>query len=80
MRGGALELRLRYLLTPWSAGPADGQRMLGRALRMLHDEPLLEGGAAVALLPLELEERARIWRALQRPYRCRSRARCAGSS
>ena len=43
--------------------------MLGRALRMLNDEPVLEGGAAVALLSLDLEERARIWRALQRPYR-----------
>jgi uncharacterized protein DUF4255 len=74
-------LILRYLLTPWSGDRLTDHRILGRTLQVLHDGailsgPQLRGGLAgtaeaikLKLAPLSLEERSRVWYAVQRPYR-----------
>jgi Pvc16 N-terminal domain len=76
-----IPLILRYLLTPWSGDRLTDHRILGRALQVLHDGailsgPQLQGGLSgsseaikLKLAPLTLEERTRIWHAVQRPYR-----------
>ena len=77
----AMPLILRYLLTPWSGDRLTDHRILGRALQVLYDGailsgPQLQGGIAgtseaikLKLAPLTLEERTRVWHAVQRPYR-----------
>jgi hypothetical protein len=67
----AFAIRLRYLVTPWSGSPLLDQRMLGRVLRALHEQPVLTTAEPVALTLLtpDLAERTRLWRAAQRPYR-----------
>jgi hypothetical protein len=76
-----MALLLRYLVTPWSGDRITDHKLLGRALQVLYDGailsgPQLQGGLAgtnqalkVTLSPLTLEERARVWYAMQRPYR-----------
>jgi hypothetical protein len=76
-----MPLRLRYLVTPWSSDLLTNHRMLGRVLQVLYDDaildgPQLQGGLAgssealkINLTPLTLEERSRIWHAVQQPYR-----------
>jgi hypothetical protein len=76
-----MALRLRYLITPWSGDIFTDQRLLGRVLQVLYDDailngPQLQGGLAgtsqalkVTLAQLTLEERSRIWHAIQQPYR-----------
>lgn len=76
-----MALVLRYLLTPWSNDPASDQQILGRALQVLYDDailsgPQLQGGLAgtsealkLKLAPITLEERTRVWHAVQKPYR-----------
>ena len=76
-----IPLILRYLLTPWSGDRLTDHRLLGRALQVLHDGailsgPQLQGGLTgsseaikLKLAPLTLEERTRVWHAVQRPYR-----------
>lgn len=76
-----LPLVLRYLATPWSGDRVTDQRILGRTLQTLYDEavisgPALGGGLAntsealkIKLVALELEDRAQVWHAIQRPYR-----------
>lgn len=76
-----IPLILRYLLTPWSGDRLTDHRIMGRALQVLYDGailsgPQLQGGLAgtseaikLKLAPLTLEERTRVWHAVQRPYR-----------
>jgi hypothetical protein len=76
-----MALRLRYLVTAWSGDLFTDQRMLGRVLQVLYDDailngPQLQGGLAgtsqalkVTLAQLTLEERSRIWHAIQQPYK-----------
>lgn len=76
-----MALLLRYMLTPWSGDRVTDYKMLGRALQTFYDGAILhgtqlQGGLAgtdqalkVTLSPLPLEERARVWYAIQRPYR-----------
>ena len=76
-----MALLLRYLLTPWSPDRPTDQQILGRAMQVLYDNailsgPQLAGGLAgtdqalkVTLTPLSLEERTRVWNAVQKPYR-----------
>lgn len=76
-----MALQLHYLLTPWSKDRSTDQQMLGRAMQVLYDNatlsgPRLVGGLAntdqifeVVLTPLSLEERARVWNAVHKPYR-----------
>jgi uncharacterized protein DUF4255 len=74
-------LLLRYLLTPWGGDRLTEHRLLGRVVQVLYDHPILSGtdlrgnltGTDQALKitqsPLTLDERARVWFAVQRPYR-----------
>jgi hypothetical protein len=76
-----MALRLRYLMTPFGADPASVQRMVGKAMQVLYDDSILDGlqlrgglaGSAdtlkVTLAPMTLEERTRVWWAIQKPYR-----------
>jgi hypothetical protein len=81
IRKPPMALALRYLATPWSGDRETDHRILGRTLQVLYDNavlagPDLVGGLAntsqalkVSLLALDIEDRARVWHAIQRPYR-----------
>lgn len=74
-------LSLKYLITPWSGDRDTDQQLLTRVIRTLYDGAILSGpqlagalaGTPVALkvtmIPLTIEERTRIWHAVQKPYR-----------
>ena len=76
-----MALLLRYLLTPWGGTESARHAILGRAMQVLYDRPILSGSQLVGslaaedqalkvtLAPLSLEERTRVWHAVQRPYR-----------
>src|SRR5439155_5430664 len=56
-------------------------RLLGRAMQVLYNDPVLSGAQLqgqlagtiealkITLSPLTIEERARVWYAIQKPYR-----------
>jgi hypothetical protein len=81
VRKPPLALILRYLITPWSSSIETEHEMLGRVMQVLYDRatitgPELQGDLAntaaslkVTLSPLNLEERTRIWHAVQLEYR-----------
>lgn len=81
VRKPPLALLLRYLFTPWSGDRITDHRILGRAMQALYDNAIisgtgLQGGLAgtdqalkITQAPLSLEERTRVWHAVQRPYR-----------
>jgi hypothetical protein len=76
-----MALLLRYLLTPWGGDPTTEQRIVGKAMQVLYDDAILGGFALkgtlagsrdtlkVTLAPLTLEDRTRVWWAIQKPYR-----------
>jgi len=76
-----MALLLHYLLTPWGGDSVTEQQILGRAMQALYDEAILGGtmllgglqGSAdtlnITLIPLTLEDRSRVWYAIQKPYR-----------
>jgi hypothetical protein len=76
-----MALLLRYMMTPWSGDRPTDHQILGRTMQTLYDGailsgPSLQGGLAgssqalkLTLAPLQLDERSRIWHAIQRPYR-----------
>ncbi|HEX5736448.1 MAG TPA: DUF4255 domain-containing protein [Blastocatellia bacterium] len=76
-----MALLLRYLLTAWNADQGTNQNILGRALQVLYETPILSGpqltgelaktdvALKITLAQLSLEERARAWHAIQKPYR-----------
>lgn len=76
-----MALLLRYMLTPWSGDRLTDHKLVGRTLQVLYDGAILSGpqlqGALVGtdlalkvtLSPLTLEERARVWYAIEKPYR-----------
>lgn len=81
IRKPPMALLLRYLLTAWGGTPATAQLILGRAIQTLYDKAILSGldlrgvlaetdeALKVTLSPLSLEERTRVWHAVQKPYR-----------
>ena len=76
-----LALDLFYVLTPFAPNKLDEHRVLGEAMRILHDfaiitPPDMQGNLAhgvdeikVDLWQLTVEDLARIWSALTKPYR-----------
>jgi hypothetical protein len=66
---------------PWGGDPVTEQQILGRAMQILYDDAILAGtmlsgglrGSAdtlkITLIPLTLEDRARVWYAIQQKYR-----------
>lgn len=76
-----MALLLRYLFTPWSGDRLTDQRLLGRTMQVLYDDAILagtqlQGGLAnsdqalkLHMAPITLEDRTRVWNAVQKPYR-----------
>lgn len=81
LRKPPMALELHYLLTPWGGDRVTEHQLLGRTLQFLYDNailsgPILQGGLAgtdealkITLVPLPLEERTRVWHAVQKPYK-----------
>jgi hypothetical protein len=81
LRYPPLALNLFYLLTPFANDKVDEHRVLGEAMRVFHENsvieaPLLKGALAdtseelkLDLLQTSFEDLARIWTALTKPYR-----------
>lgn len=81
LRKPPMALLLRYMITPWSGDRLTDHKLIGRTLQVLYDGAILsgvqlQGGLAgtdqalkVTLSPLTLEERARVWYAIEKPYR-----------
>jgi hypothetical protein len=79
-----MALLLKYLITPWSGDAATDHRILGRAMQALYDNAILsdaqlQGGLAAAqeplkvtITPLSMDERIKVWFAVQRTYRLSS--------
>jgi hypothetical protein len=75
-----MALLLRYLLTPWGGEEATRQRILGKTMQVFYDKSILSGAdlqgvlngrddqLKLTLAPLSLEERTRVWHAIQKPY------------
>lgn len=76
-----LRLNLFYVLTPFADNLLDEHRVLGEAMRVLHDNGMVEparlaGALAhgdeelkIDLCKFNIEEQTRIWEALDRAYR-----------
>lgn len=76
-----LTLNLFYVMTPFSEDKLDEHRVMGEAMRVLHDNTVVRGALLkgslentqeeikVELAPLPLEDLTRIWNALNKPYR-----------
>lgn len=81
LRKPPMALLLKYLLTPSGGDIRSQQMILGRAMQFLYDNSILSGtdltgtlagtndALKVTLAPLNLEERSRVWHAVQKPYR-----------
>jgi hypothetical protein len=74
-----MPLVLRYLITPWANDRDTELLMIGRTLQVLYERQIRRGSdlspeleldsLAVTLAPLSLDERSRVWWAIQEPYR-----------
>ena len=76
-----MALLLRYMLTPWSGDRLTDHKLIGRTFQVLYDGAILSGpqlqgelagtdqALKITLSPLTLEERARVWYAIEKPYR-----------
>ncbi len=74
-------LLLRYLLTAWADNRLTEQKLLGRTIQTLYDGAIISGvdlrgslantdqALKLTMAPLTLEERTRVWHAIQKPYR-----------
>ena len=76
-----LVLCLHYMATAWAGDRGTEQQLLGRVLSTLYDDAILDGlqlrgelaGTAtelrVSLATMRLDDRARVWWAINQPYR-----------
>jgi hypothetical protein len=76
-----LAVNLYYLLTPYASDAKSAHSVLGHAMRLFHDNSIIEKvqlpaplrlileQLSISLCPMKLEELTRIWNSLQRPYR-----------
>jgi len=76
-----LALNLFYVLTPFAESKLDEHRVLGEAMRIFHDNGVLQGASLqgsledtteqfkIDLVLLAIEDLTRIWTALAQPYR-----------
>ncbi len=77
----AMALALRYLVTPWGGDRVTEHSLLGRGMQFFYDNAILSGPALqgalagtdqalkITLMPLTLEERTRVWHAVQKAYK-----------
>jgi hypothetical protein len=73
VRKQPLGLCLHYMLTAWGGDRETEQLMLGRVMQVLYDDAILDGpellgDLAVSLSTMKLDDRARIWWAINLPY------------
>jgi hypothetical protein len=76
-----LSLCLHYMVTAWAGDRATEQALLGRVLQLMYDDAVVDGPELrgelagtdhelrVSLCPMRLEDRARVWWAINLPYR-----------
>jgi hypothetical protein len=74
-----MPLVLRYLVTAWAADRNTEHLMIGRAMQVLYERQVRRGAdldpqldlllLSITLAPLSLDERSRVWWAIQQPYR-----------
>jgi Pvc16 N-terminal domain len=74
-----MPLVLRYLMTAWAADRNTELLMIGRAMQVLYQRQVRRGAdldpeldlplLSITLAPLSLDERSRVWWAIQQPYR-----------
>lgn len=71
-----LPLDLCYLLTPFKQNEDDNQITLGRSLQVLYDNSIITLNAGnnveelhISICQRSIEELAKVWEALQKPYR-----------
>jgi Pvc16 N-terminal domain len=74
-----MPLVLRYLMTAWAADRNTELLMIGRAMQVLYERQVRRGAdldpeldlpmLSITLSPLTLDERSRVWWAIQQPYR-----------
>jgi Pvc16 N-terminal domain len=76
-----LGLCLYYLVTAWGKDPVTEQRILGRVIQVFHEDSIIDGpdladelaGTGVelriSLSRMQIDDRARIWWAINKPYR-----------
>jgi hypothetical protein len=81
LRFPPLALNLYYVVTPFATNQVDEHRVLGEAMRILHDHATLAGAALrgslantteefrIELAAPTIEDLTRIWSAFARPYR-----------
>lgn len=74
-----LAINLQYLLTPSTGSDLGDQLVLGRSLQIFHDQSILSMQSLqnddhadelhVSFAPRTIEELAKVWEAMQQPYR-----------
>ena len=80
IRRPPLALCVHYMLTPWSTHFPDNHRIMGEAMRTLHDSAIVTGAALsgtlapdedlhITMVPVSLEDQLRVWYAINKPYR-----------
>jgi hypothetical protein len=79
MTRASMPLVLRYLVTAWAADRNTEHLMIGRTMQVLYERQVRRGAdldpeldlpfLSITLAPLTLEERTRVWWAIQQPYR-----------
>jgi hypothetical protein len=81
VRKQPLALCLHYMITAWGGDRETEQALLGRVLQVLYDDAILDGPELlgvlsgtdselrVSLATMRLDDRARVWWAINLPYR-----------
>lgn len=76
-----LALNLFYVMTPFAENKLDEHRVLGEAMRIFHDNGIVQGAELqgsledtseefkIDLVQLAIEDLTRVWTALAKPYR-----------
>ncbi len=76
-----LSLCLHYMVTAWAGDRATEQALLGRVMQLMYDDAIIDGPELrgelagtdhelrISLCPMRLEDRARVWWAINLPYR-----------
>jgi Pvc16 N-terminal domain len=80
LRKPPLALCVHYMLTPWGQHFPENHRILGEAMRTLHDNAIVTGASLsgslapdedlhFTMVPVSLEDQLRVWYAINKPYR-----------
>jgi hypothetical protein len=76
-----LGLCLYYLVTAWAGDPVTEQQILGRVVQVFHEDAVIDGAdlagelggtgveLRISLSRMQIDDRARIWWAINKPYR-----------